>query len=155
MEREILKKLDFRLEYPLSIHYLRSYGKIAGMQSIHHVLAEYLLELALLKYGMSYVKPSLQASAACCLSMGILDDVMNLSNLWISTLSYYTGYDYAKLEDVIVGFANILVENHSSSLQTVRRKYAGSNCANISLNPLLKVTLVRKLANGTSNSWLW
>nr|XP_023026921.1 G2/mitotic-specific cyclin-B-like [Leptinotarsa decemlineata] len=155
MEKDILKKLDFRLGYPLSIHYLRSCGKIAGMQSIHHVLAEYLLELALMKYGMSHVKPSLQASAACCLSMGILDDVMNLSNLWTSTLIYYTGYDYAELEDAIVGFANILVEDHSPSLQSVRKKYAGSNCANISLNPLLKGTLVKKLANRTSNSWLW
>ncbi|XP_023026201.2 G2/mitotic-specific cyclin-B2-like [Leptinotarsa decemlineata] len=151
MERDILNKLDFGLGRPLSIHFLRRYSKIAKVRSIHHILGNYMLELALIEYDMSHVKPSLQAAAACCLSIGILNDVSDLSKLWTPTLVRYTGYEYAEFEEVVVCFAKILIKSSAPRFYTIRRKYAGPNCAKISSSSLLKGSLVRKLSGETTN----
>ncbi|XP_074042549.1 cyclin B isoform X1 [Leptinotarsa decemlineata] len=146
MERDILKKLDFSLGRPLSVHFLRRYNKIAQARSDHHTLGKFMLELSLLEYEMSSVNPSLQAAAACCLSMGILNDVMELPKLWTPTLVHYTNYEYSEFKDVIVSLANILVKSESSKYQTIRKKYASSSYSKISLNPKLQGVLVKKLA---------
>nr|XP_023026201.1 G2/mitotic-specific cyclin-B2-like [Leptinotarsa decemlineata] len=151
MERDILNKLDFGLGRPLSIHFLRRYSKIAKVRSIHYILGKYMLELALIEYGMSHVKPSLQAAAACFLSMGILNDVSDLSKLWTPTLVRYTGYKYAEFEEVVICFAKILIQSGASKFQTIRKKYAGPDCAEISSSSLLKGSLVRKLSGMTFN----
>nr|XP_023026920.1 G2/mitotic-specific cyclin-B-like [Leptinotarsa decemlineata] len=150
MERDILVKLDFGLGRPSSIEFLRRYGQIAKMRRVHHVLGKYMLELALMEYGMSHVKPSLQAAAACCLSMRILNGISDLSSLWNPTLIYYTGYEYADFEGLVVCLARILIKSETSSLQTIRRKYAGPECAKISTSSLLKGSLVRKFADMTT-----
>ncbi|XP_074042305.1 G2/mitotic-specific cyclin-B isoform X2 [Leptinotarsa decemlineata] len=144
-ERDILRKLDFGLGRPVSIHFLKRYGHIAKVNTIHHVLGKYMLELALMEYDMAHVKPSLQAAAACCLSIGILNGISDLSSLWNPTLIYYTGYEYADFEDVLVCLAKILMTSDTSSFQTIRRKYAGPECQQISSNSLLKGSLVRRL----------
>ncbi|XP_074042349.1 G2/mitotic-specific cyclin-B-like [Leptinotarsa decemlineata] len=151
MERDILNKLDFGLGRPLSIHFLRRYNKIAKVCSIHHIMGEYMLELALIEYDMSHVKPSLQAAAVCCLSIGILSDVSDLSKLWTPTLVCYTGYEYAEFEEVLICLANILIKSSAPRFHTIRRKYAGPNYANISSSSLLKGSLVRKLSGETTN----
>ncbi|KAG5880254.1 hypothetical protein JTB14_027320 [Gonioctena quinquepunctata] len=150
MEREILKKLDFSLGRPLSVHFLRRYNKIAQVRSDHHSLGKFMLELALMEYDMSHVKPSLQAAAACCLSMGILNEVMDLSKLWTPTLVHYTTYEYSDFKKVIVSLANILVKSETAKVQTVRKKYASPNYAKISLNSKLNGPLIRKLTTTTT-----
>nr|XP_023016956.1 G2/mitotic-specific cyclin-B-like [Leptinotarsa decemlineata] len=151
MERDILDKLAFGLGRPSSIDFLRRYVQIANVRRVHHILGKYMLELALMAYDMCHVKPSLQAAAACCLSMGILDSISDLSSLWTPTLIFYTGYEYAEFERVVVCLAKILINSETSKFQTIRRKYAGPECAKISSISLLKGYLVRKLARMTIN----
>lgn len=75
MEADILKKLQFSLARPLALHFLRRYNKVACVKPEQHTLGKYLLEIALLEYELCHIQPSLQAAAACCLAMSILDDV--------------------------------------------------------------------------------
>lgn len=148
MEREILKRLDFSLGRPLSIQFLRRYNKIADANADHHTLGKYLLELVLLEDTLSHVRPSLQAAAACCLSMGILNETMELQKLWTPTLAYYTSYTYYDIRPVIAELAYLIVKNEKSKHQAIRKKYAAAKYGKISVNPKLNGPLVRKLTVG-------
>ncbi|KAJ8925474.1 hypothetical protein NQ315_009308 [Exocentrus adspersus] len=145
MEMDILKKLDFNLGRPLSVHFLRRYNKVAQVRSDHHALGKYLLELSLLEHNMSHIKPSIQAAAVCCLSIAILNEVMNLPKIWTPTLVHYTTYEYADFKNVIVDFAHLIVKSQTSKYQMIRQKYATSTYAKISLNSKLNGPLIRKL----------
>ncbi|CAH1163483.1 unnamed protein product [Phaedon cochleariae] len=147
MERDILKKLDFSLGRPLSVHFLRRYNKIAQVRSDHHTLGKYILELALLDYELGHVKPSMLAAAACCLSMGILNEVMDVSKLWTPTLVHYTHYEYNDFKHIIADLGCMIAKSESSRFQTIRKKYASSSYAKISLNTKLNGPLIRKLAS--------
>ncbi|XP_057657770.1 G2/mitotic-specific cyclin-B [Diorhabda carinulata] len=148
MEREILKRLDFSLGRPLSIQFLRRYNKIADANIDHHNLGKYLLELALLEDSMSHVRPSLQAASACCLSMGILNETMDLQKLWTPTLAHYTSYTYYDIRTVVADLAYLIIKNEKSKHQAVRKKYASAKYGKISVNPNLNGPLVRKLTVG-------
>ncbi|XP_068895688.1 G2/mitotic-specific cyclin-B-like [Tenebrio molitor] len=146
MEMSILISLKHELGKPLSIHFLRRYSKVAQVELQHHNLAKYLLELALINHTMSSIKPSLQAAAACCLSMAILNNLSCPSKAWTATLVHYTAYKYSDFKNVVQKLANILLTAETSKHQYVQSKYAESKYSKISTNPKLKGHLVRKLA---------
>lgn len=145
MELDITRKLDFRMGWPLSIYFLRRYSKVAQVKTEHHNLAKYILELALLEYGVAHVKPSLQAAAACCLSIAILNEVLDPQKVWTLTLTYYTKYKYSDFKEVLGDFAQILAKAKISKFDAVREKYSDSAYGKISLSFKLEGPLIRKL----------
>ncbi|CAG9838411.1 unnamed protein product [Diabrotica balteata] len=148
MEKEILKRLDFNLGRPISVQFLRRYTKVTQSRLEHHNLGKYILELALLESDVVHVRPSLLAAAACCLSMGILNETMDLTKLWNPTFVQYTSYDYYDFRSLIAELAYLLVKSEQSKFQAIRRKYALPKFGKISLNVKLNGPLVRKLTAG-------
>ncbi|XP_023015525.2 G2/mitotic-specific cyclin-B2-like [Leptinotarsa decemlineata] len=146
MESNILKALNFNLGRPLSLNFLRKYNNISRASIIHHTLGKYILELALMEYEISHVKPSLQAAAACCLSRGILDGVIDLSTLWTPSLVCFTKYVYCDFKEVVERLADILAHSETSQFQNIREKYALEENRRISSNPKLKAALNVKFA---------
>ncbi|KAK9880467.1 hypothetical protein WA026_011712 [Henosepilachna vigintioctopunctata] len=146
MERKMLCKLDFFVNRPTSILFLRRYSKIAKVSSLQHNLGKYLLELALLDYSLSQVFPSHQAAAACCLSIAILNDEMDLSKVWSPTLVHYTKYKLSDFRHVVVLLAHLLYKIGESKNQAIVNKYKSSSFGKISTNAKLKGHLVMKLA---------
>ncbi|KAF2900166.1 hypothetical protein ILUMI_06014, partial [Ignelater luminosus] len=100
MEVDILCKLKWNLGRPLSIHFLRRYNKVARTQAEHHNLAKYFLEICLLEYELCHINPSIQAAAACCLSISILNEVFDPSKVWTKTLVHYSTYSYSDIKPV-------------------------------------------------------
>ncbi|XP_017772355.1 PREDICTED: G2/mitotic-specific cyclin-B-like, partial [Nicrophorus vespilloides] len=145
MEGDILKRLDFSFNRPSSLHFLRRFNKIAKANKSQHTLGEYLLELALLEYGICHIKPSLQAAAACCLSISILKRSKPIK-VWIETLFHYTEYYYTDIEDTMAELSAALLRAETSKFQAIRKKYASSQFSEMSLNYKLKGALVRRLA---------
>lgn len=147
-EMEILKKLNFSFGRPLSVHFLRRYNKIAQVKSEHHTLGKYILELTLMEYELSHIKPSIQAAAACCLSIAILNAIMDLNKVWTPTLIHYTTYKINDFRNVLTDMAHMLVKAEGSKYQTIRSKYASSSHGKISLDKRLSTgPLVRKLTS--------
>lgn len=147
MEKDILKKLDFNLGRPLSLHFLRRYNKVAQVRCDHHNLGKYMLELALLDYEMSHIKPSIQAAAACCLSMGVLNEIMDLQKVWTPTLVHYTTYEYSDFRSTVIDLAHLIAKTKTSKHQTVWQKYSSMAFSKISLNSKLNGPLIRKLVS--------
>ncbi|RZC34287.1 Cyclin N domain containing protein [Asbolus verrucosus] len=152
MEIDILNKLDCSLGRPLPIHFLRRYSKIAQVRMEQHTLGKYVLELALLDHSSAHIKPSIQAAAACYLSICILNDVSCPSKIWTPTLVHYTTYSYSDFKHVVAKFANMLLVAGTLKNQAIQSKYATSNFAKISTNPKLKGPLVERLAHSSPKS---
>lgn len=146
MEKEILKKLDFSLGRPLSLHFLRRYNKIAQVTIDQHNLGKYLLEQALADYNMCHLKPSIQAAAACCLSIGVIKGVIDLPKVWTSTLVEYSTYEFSDFKNVIIDMACLLAKSCTAKHQTIRSKYASVSFNKISMHQKLNGLLIKKLA---------
>ncbi|XP_030764225.1 G2/mitotic-specific cyclin-B2 [Sitophilus oryzae] len=148
MEVDMVRRLDFRMSWPLPIYFLRRYSKIAQVKSDQYNLSKYILELALLDYSVAHVKPSIQAAAACCLAMAITNEVMDASKVWTPTLVHYTTYHYSDFKSVAYEFARIIVKAQTSKFDTVKQKYSKSKFEKISLNFRLNGPLIRKMTLG-------
>ena len=95
---------------------------------------------------MSRIRPSLQAAAACCLSIAICSNASCPSRVWSGPLAQNSNCKYCEFKDVVVKFAKLLIAAQSSKHKFVQEKYANSKYSKISLNPKLKGFLVKRLA---------
>lgn len=146
MEVDIIRKLDFRMGWPISIYFLRRYSKIAQVKGDQYTLSKYILELALLEYSLAHVKPSIQAASACCLAIAIINEVIDPARVWTPTLVYYTSYKYIDLKPIIYEFARMIANAETSKFDAIRLKYSTSKFGKISVNFKLQGPLVRKLS---------
>ena len=146
MEITILRALEYNLGKPLSINFLRQYCRLGAVKLEPYNLSKYLIELALLDHNMSHIRPSLQAAAACCLSIAISSNASCPSKVWSGRLAKYSNCKYCDFKHVGVKFAKLLIAAQSSQHQSIQEKYADDKYSKISSNPKLKGFLVKKLA---------
>lgn len=170
MEKDILTRMDFELGGPLSLHFLRRYNKVAKVDIEHHSLGKYLIELALVDHRLCHVAPSLQAAAACFLTLATLSTrapsnsicsknstsssftstsspPFNIAKYWTKTMAHYSTYSYAVITPHVHNLARLLCEAPNSKYQAVRTKYASSDHRKISMKTALQSSIVKKLAS--------
>lgn len=145
MECDILKRLEFNLGRPLSLQFLRRFNKIAGATFEQHSLGKYILELSLINYDICHVKPSLQAAAACCLAISILNDLLDPSQMWSDLLIHYSTYTFKEIKPLLAVMANAINMADVTKYKSIHTKYSSTNFSKISLNPKLKGPLMKKL----------
>lgn len=145
MEHSILKCLEFKLGGPCSLHFLRRYSKVGKVEANHHVLAKYLLELTILDHEYSYIKPSLIAASALCLSVKLLNEDDAHEKI-TNVVEFISGYNQKHMSLVIKKLAKSVVNSESSKYQAVRSKYAAKNLCSISTRSELKSDFIKKLA---------
>nr|AAI58317.1 Unknown (protein for MGC:185460) [Xenopus tropicalis] len=147
MEMQILRVLKFDIGRPLPLHFLRRASKIGEVDSVHHTLAKYLIELVMTDYDMVHVPPSQLAAAAFCLAMKILN-----SGEWTPVLEHYMAYKESSLMPVMQHIAKNIVKvngGHTKFL-SVKSKYSSSRQMKVSCLPHLKSELVESLAKAAS-----
>ncbi|KAG0712771.1 G2/mitotic-specific cyclin-B [Chionoecetes opilio] len=147
MEIKLLKQLKFNISFPLPLHFLRRNSKAGMVDSKHHTLGKYLLELCLPEYSMCHFKPSVLAAAALCLTLRLLD-----GGEWNDTLIYHSTYTEDKLMPVMCKMAAVVVKSHHSKQQAVRQKYDTTKFMKISKLPELKSEMITKLAERSALS---
>merc|ERR1711863_169050 len=83
-EVEIIKHLDFNLERPLPLHFLRRFSKVAQVDTTVHNLAKYIMELTVVEYKFCHLPPSQVAAAALAISMMAyeLDQNKTIQQTW-------------------------------------------------------------------------
>ncbi|KAG8456541.1 hypothetical protein GDO86_002356 [Hymenochirus boettgeri] len=143
MEMQILKALKFDIGRPLPLHFLRRASKIGEVDSVHHTLAKYLMELVMTDYDMIHIPPSQLAAASYCLAMKILN-----AGEWTNTLQHYMEYTESSLVPVMQHIAKNVVKVNGglTKFQTVKSKYASSRHMKVSCLPQLQSKLVESLA---------
>ncbi|NP_001081989.1 cyclin B1 S homeolog [Xenopus laevis] len=147
MEMQILRVLNFDIGRPLPLHFLRRASKIGEVDSVHHTLAKYLIELVMTDYDMVHIPPSQLAAAAFCLAMKILN-----SGEWTPTLEHYMAYKESSLTPVMQHIAKNIVKVNGghTKFMSVKNKYTSSRQMKISCLPHLKSELVENLAKAAS-----
>lgn len=145
MERSMIKTLGFKFGSPSALHFLRRYSKVAQVESNHHILAKYLIELVLIEHDYSSIKPSLVAAAAICLSIRLLNGD-ELNDRSINIIEHVSGYKQNDLAPVTRNLAKSILKAETSKYQAVRSKYSSSSFCFISYRTELKNGLITKLA---------
>merc|ERR1712179_875821 len=142
-EVEMIKHLNFCLERPLPLHFLRRFSKVAQVDTTIHNLAKYLMELAIVEYKFCHIMPSKLAAAALAISvMAYENDPRNtLERLWSSKLAYYTQYTLSSIADLIQELAGHLLSvsraKEPSLIMAVRKKYSNKKYIGVSVSPVV------------------
>ncbi|KAL7286536.1 hypothetical protein TKK_0019164 [Trichogramma kaykai] len=149
MEMLIIKTLDYSFGRPLPLHFLRRYSKAGKALPVHHTLAKYFLEQALVHYEVCHHPPSLIAAAAIYLSFLLLgnENLQDGDAIWTKTLVHYSTYTMREVLPVAKEMATIMVNADKSKYQAARRKYTHPKHMKISLRPELKRSTLLTLAN--------
>lgn len=146
MEQDILTKLGFMLGRPYSLQFLRRYNKVACVQQEQHTLSKYLLEIMLAEYELCHLAPSLQAAAACCLSLAVTNEVSDPASVWSPLLIRHSGYKYSQLKSVVIQLASCLKNIQRSRYIIIGKKYAKSKHLKVSTSSKLYGPLINKLS---------
>lgn len=139
MEQYMMKKLDFHLGKPLTIHFLRRFSKAAKGEDINHILAKYLLELASVDHNLAHYNPSEIACAALYLSLQLFPINGTPKNKWTATLQFYTRMSEEQVRPIAVELATVLQSASipGAKLKAVFVKYSSSKFDKIAMQPIL------------------
>uniref|UniRef100_A0A023GJM8 Putative cyclin b n=1 Tax=Amblyomma triste TaxID=251400 RepID=A0A023GJM8_AMBTT len=145
MEQQILRVLDWSMGRPLPLHFLRRNSKAAQADVIEHCVAKYALELSLLDYSMSWVRPSEQAAAALCLSLSLLGK----ENRWGALLTHYGRYSEQDLQPTMQRMAALLLDAPKSAHKAPYEKFKSSRLESVSTLMMTYTAKLRKMAGRT------
>ena len=132
MELKMMSVLEFNLNAPISLSYLRRYSKAGDVDVVEHTLAKYILELSLLDFGQAALSPSLAAAAALNLSLSLLEPGLG-DKVWNISLQYHSGFTAAMLSSIVRRMATVLLNAETHKLQAVREKYSSRKFRRVSL----------------------
>ncbi|PAA64880.1 hypothetical protein BOX15_Mlig003039g1 [Macrostomum lignano] len=142
-EQRLLKQLNFFLGYPLPIHFLRRYSKVAAATPAVHEAAKYLAELARADYSAAHLPPSGLAAGAFCLARELLPSREGAcgGSGWTDALEVFSGYSRQQLEPLVRQIAGLAVRAGDNAKYTaIRKKYSSSSGSMVSTWPELDGT---------------
>ncbi|KAJ3081989.1 G2/mitotic-specific cyclin [Quaeritorhiza haematococci] len=95
-ERYVLQVLDFSLQYPNPINFLRRCSKAENYDIQTRTLAKYLMEISLVDYRFLVYTPSIISAAGLFLARHMLN-----RGEWNANLQHYCGYKEHELKPVV------------------------------------------------------
>ena len=148
-ERELLRRLDYQLNNPCALVFLRRYSKLMSTNKKVHNLAKYILELSLMEPNNSSIRNSEKAGAALLLAASLIFPQKSLQSLWCPTLDVYSGYKVIHLLPTKQKLAQSLWEGHTSQdNDAVRQKYSHSDFQEVSTLDVLEEQHQEHTKNG-------
>ena len=142
MEIKMINVLNFNLNSPISLSFLRRYSKAGDVDVLEHTLAKYILELSLLDFGQAALPPSMTAAAALMLSLQLLEP--DVATPWNLSLQYHSGYTAAMLKPITARMAIVLTNSETHKLQAVRQKYSSRKFRRVALIRELGAEFIRR-----------
>jgi len=133
MERRILRGINFNLFRPPPITFLRRFCKAGGVTDLHHNMANYVMETALLKYELVHHPPSKLAAASLLLCLLLLNPSSTPPSCWSPTLQHHSGYTAGQLEPLVLNLANVMAAVKDGNLNAVTKKYEVNAYGKVSL----------------------
>lgn len=117
-ERYILQVLDFSLQYPSPLSFLRRCSKAEQYDMQSRTLAKYFMEITLVDQNFLHIKPSLVAASSLYLARRMLDKID-----WDANLRHYSSYTEEQVQEP----ANLLCEYLLKPVkhESLYKKYSG------------------------------
>ena len=116
-ERVILSTLDFNLQYPNPLSFLRRVSKADLYDLNTRTMGKYLMEITLLDECFLKYTPSMIAAAAMYISRWVHSNCE-----WDDNLEHYAGYSEKELEASVTDIINYL--HKENSCESVKTKYS-------------------------------
>eukprot|EP01117_Protostelium_nocturnum_P017258 TRINITY_DN7000_c0_g1_i1.p1 TRINITY_DN7000_c0_g1~~TRINITY_DN7000_c0_g1_i1.p1 ORF type:complete len:485 (-),score=150.89 TRINITY_DN7000_c0_g1_i1:51-1505(-) len=150
MEKMILINLDFNLNVPSPLHFLRRYSKAAHSDSVVHTLSKYYIELTTLEYSFLEYTPSQIAAASVYLARATAQNIPNIEGigavLWNPTIQHYTGYSLKELSPCIrLMNEYALKQGPNCSQKAIFRKYSSPKLLQVASIPQIQLGETLKL----------
>lgn len=123
MEQSILISLDYRINKPFSLQFLRRYSRVTNSTIIEHSMAKFILEKAMMDCYLVTIRPSLRAVGSLVLAYEILRSKHAKES--IEQLRKYT--DFTSQEVISIKRklrSNLDVSVNVTKLDAVVKKYS-------------------------------
>jgi len=136
-ERSILKTMEFDVNLPTSLSFLKRASKCTFVDETSYFLAKYILEQSFLEYEMAHFLPSHMAAASLYLATILIKsakDTQYLSkSVWTKQSVYYTAYCELDLKTLATKLSEMLVRCcEKSNKNEVYKKYRHPSCKSVS-----------------------
>ncbi|PRP79894.1 hypothetical protein PROFUN_12383 [Planoprotostelium fungivorum] len=140
MEKLILITLDFNLNVPSPIHFLRRFSKAAHSDSRAHTLGKYLIELTILDYELLNFLPSEIAASATYIARAMMRP-HGSQPIWNDTIEHYTGYSVEDIMPCIRRMNELAFAQNSAGYKytAIQRKYASNRLMSVSLTATVRI----------------
>ncbi len=122
METNILESLDYKLNKPFSLQFLRRYSKITKSTTQEHSMAKFILETAMMDCNLVSMRPSLRAAGALVLAHHLLNSKRAAEAMTI--LEKYCDFSEFEITEVKrILRANLTVPLYTTVLKSIMKKY--------------------------------
>jgi serine/threonine protein kinase len=126
MEKEVLNVLNFRLQSPTTMHFLKSYLALTVFSHDTAVLAQYLADLMLLSYSSLAYLPSLIAASCLLLASTTINDPLANVSACRKTFAWHSIEDLRKATEFVRSVWTEAKTNASfNRFDAVNAKYEG------------------------------
>lgn len=143
MEKKIIHELDFQLNKPHPLAFLRCFTKVTRATITEHYLAKYILELSLLSSECSALHPSLKSAAAFQLATQLYNNTS--VPRWSDHLVHCSKYTASQLNDTRLLLKEALVFGQQNSrLTSTKNKFRTPRFGNIA-----KLEVLEDIDSGT------
>ena len=131
MEKSILSLLNYNVNKPHMLGFLRYYTTVSDATATEHAMAKYIIECSLLQVELSSVYPSLRAAAALQLAKQLCS--MAATPTWPAVLVHHSTYKEAQLFSTLRKLKEALCYVHRHpQFTTTRLKYGQSRFHSVS-----------------------
>lgn len=133
MEHAILNSLDYKMNKPFSLQFLRRFSKITNSSVVEHNMAKYILEKAMMDSELMASRPSLRAVAALVLAYQILNSKHGKETKQI--LEKYTRFSSTEIQEMKARLNGNLVVSSHSGLNSIMKKYESKDFLEVAKRP--------------------
>jgi len=131
MEQMMLGALQFELNAPSPLHFLRRYSKASGSDYTLHTLCKFLIELTVLDVKLLKYAPSQIAAAAVYIARAM----SGMTPRWPAMLQRYTTLCEAQVRPVAMEMNAHLKKSQRSPLKAIKKKYSLAKFGDVSSLP--------------------
>lgn len=96
-EQMILNGMDFSINIPCPLFFLRRLSRALGVDSLVHNLSKYFLELAFQEYELAHLSANFLSTVALCLALAVINNTHVIDDVWDAKLAFLSGY---RIDDV-------------------------------------------------------
>lgn len=127
-EQMILHGMDFLVNIPCPLLFLRRLSKSLEVDSLVHNLSKYFLELAFQEYELAHLPANFLSTVSICLALAVTKNTYIIDDVWDPKLSYLSGYGIDDVREPLQMLARaVLRQSVPSKYRATYDKYCADD----------------------------
>ncbi|MTV28641.1 hypothetical protein FTX61_25145, partial [Nitriliruptoraceae bacterium ZYF776] len=123
-EQMILNGMDFFINIPCPLFFLRRLSRSLGVDSVVHNLSKYFLELAFQEYELAHLSANFLSTVALCLALAVVNNTHIIDDVWDAKLAFLSGYRIDDVRESLQTLARVVLrQSEPSKYRATYEKY--------------------------------